>query len=436
MWRNLESGQKARLDAACAEAMWTEGAPLLNVGLSVFNSEDILYEGYFGTERPGPSASPFGAETRLRVASLSKHAVVMGLLKLAERGLVDLEADISGYLGFELRNPAYPGRPIALWMLPSHCSSLRDAGFYFPPLGVRISELFEKGSPYWAEGAHFASPDEASGSDLGPGSFYSYCNLGYGLLGTIIERVSGKRFDLYMDEEVFKPLGIGAAFNPGLLSEQAFSRLAPVYRSEAWVAGSPVWAPQVDDYGHPEDGLGRDFVRRLPGSKAHLEDYEPGTNGALFSPQGGMRINLRGLSRLCQTLLRFGMAPGDGTRILSPGSVAAMLQPRWRRGVSWRGGPANGDSGASRILAAGLGLMLGSRQVGLGGKGARLLWGHHGSAYGFLGGMYFDPGSGLGYAYMIGGTSKDPETFCPGPGDLNYWEAGLRARVESLIPWS
>jgi len=154
-----------------------------------------------------------------------------------------------------------------------------------------------------------------------------------------------------------------------------------------------------------------------------------------------MRINLRGLCRLAQTILGYGSPPraspgvspgtSPGARLLSPGSVAAMLRPRWLRGSSWAGGPANAEPGTERTLATGLGLVLSSRKAG-----EKPLWGHHGSAYGFLGGIYFDTKAGWGYAYMIGGTSRDPEAYCPGPGALNHWEARLRSRVEKLIPWT
>jgi hypothetical protein len=219
------------------------------------------------------------------------------------------------------------------------------------------------------------------------------------------------------------------------LGDEAFRGLSPIYRkgprdSEEWEPEG-AWRAQIDDYlgGKPQD-----FVRRLPGSETRLEDYEIGTNGSLFSPQGGLRISAVDLSRIALAFLGGGEAPSEpggqggaprpATRLVSASTIAGMAAPVWRRGA-----PAqSAESGSDHVLATGSGLMLTE-----GPRGRPGLWGHHGSAYGFLGGMYLDFRRKSGYVYMIGGTSRDPETFRrPGSG-ISIWEEGLREAAEAFI---
>src|SRR3954447_10242935 len=62
----------------------------------------------------------------VRVASISKLVTAIGVMRLVEAGKFDLDTDVSTYLGWPLRNPAFLGRPVSLRMLLSHTSSVRD----------------------------------------------------------------------------------------------------------------------------------------------------------------------------------------------------------------------------------------------------------------------------------------------------------------------
>jgi len=447
----MESGRRAALDRgaldrACEAAMGIEDAPLTGLALVIVSDGKLVYEGCLGSRRmaarlsvSGPVAGlgeadlPFDSATRLRVASMSKPVTALGLMCLVERGIFDLDSDVSGYLGFRLRNPHFPDSPITTRMLLAHISSLRDAGFYYPPLGHGIVELFDPEGRYYADGAHFARPKEDSSKedvDLSPGHFYSYCNLGFGLIGTMIEKVTGKRFDLYMDEEIFKPLGIDGGFNPALLGDEGYNGLSPIYQQDP--AGT--WVAQIDDYPGQRPS---EFVRRELLSGARLEDYRPGTNGTLFSPQGGMRISARDMGRIALVFLGGGEAPAQAAggregaprpacRVVSAATIAGMAAPVWRRGASAMGA----EPGSDHVLATGLGLMLTAGPFGRPG-----LLGHHGSAYGFLGGMHLDFVRKAGYVYMIGGTSRDPEKYRRLGSGLSFWEEGLREAAEKVIDW-
>src|SRR6185369_17270004 len=77
-------------------------------------------------------------DSPVRVASVSKLVVALGVMRLVEAGRLDLDRDVSDYLGWSLRNPAFPDRPISLRLLLSHRSSLRDGVDYAIPLGTTL----------------------------------------------------------------------------------------------------------------------------------------------------------------------------------------------------------------------------------------------------------------------------------------------------------
>lgn len=432
------------LEKRCRDVVAMSGKPLSGLAVLLIADGSIAWEGYFGTRRfaaPDGQAVdlPVDRDTRWRVASISKPAAALGAMRLVEAGLLDLDRDVSDYLGYSLRNPAFPDAPITLRALLGHTSSLRDAGFYYPPLGTALRELLVPSGRHYGGGEHFASPapgtvgERDPGADMSPGAFYHYCNLGYGVLGGVIERVSGERFDLYMKHALFDPMGIDAAYNPNLLSDGAFRNLSPIYRkappdSEAWDLEGP-WYPQIDDYRHGRPALP---VRLSPDAPLglSLDTYLPGENGALFSPQGGMRVSAPDLAAIARLFIDGGVARTSSgeVRLLSERSVEAMVTPGWTFDAA---GCAEGDGNAcvehSPVYATGIGLM---RPTGPGGGPA--MWGHRGNAYGFLGGMFFDRLGKRGYVYMIGGVGADPDRT-RAPSGLTLWEDELGTAIETAL---
>src|SRR5437763_3856263 len=78
----------------------------------------------------------------VRVASVSKTVTAIGVMKLVDEGKLDLNRDVSAYLGWPLRNPAFPDRPITLAMLLAHTSSVREHDDdYVIPLGESIRQV-------------------------------------------------------------------------------------------------------------------------------------------------------------------------------------------------------------------------------------------------------------------------------------------------------
>ena len=123
-------------------------------------------------------------------------------MRLVDQGQISLEQDVSKYLGWELRNPLFPDRSVTLRMLLDHTSSVRDGTRYFIAAGEgRLKDFFDPNSEYWDAGEHWSDQIRET-----PGSYFEYANLNFGLVAEIIERVSGQRFDQFMQDEVIAPL--------------------------------------------------------------------------------------------------------------------------------------------------------------------------------------------------------------------------------------
>ena len=149
-----------------------------------------------------------------RIASISKVIVAVGLLKLYEKGLVDLDEDISKYLGFKVRNPKYEEQKITLRMILTQTSSIIDDGIcdngiYKGYDGsnctddfIKLEELLTKGSKHFYKGY----------SDHAPGSEFIYSNLGCGILACVCEKITNKYFPDYIIECLLNPLDIKSGF--------------------------------------------------------------------------------------------------------------------------------------------------------------------------------------------------------------------------------
>src|SRR5699024_4507296 len=99
------------------------------------------------------------ADDPVRIASIPQLVTAIGVMRLVEAGTLDLDADASELLGWELRNPAFPDTPVTLRLLLSHRSSLTDdAGYWQTPLGGQLRDLLDDPRAWdreHAPGTHF-----------------------------------------------------------------------------------------------------------------------------------------------------------------------------------------------------------------------------------------------------------------------------------------
>ncbi|QEA17457.1 beta-lactamase family protein [Novosphingobium ginsenosidimutans] len=320
------------------------------------------------------------ADDPVRIASISKLVTTLGVMRLVDQGKLDLDRDVSDYLGWPVRNPAFPDRPITLAMLLSHRSSLIDGGeLYLIPLGVTLRERLADPRVWDAE--------HAPGSD-----WFHYTNLNFPVAASVIEKVTGERFDVAMSRLVLKPLKLDACFNWGAgCSADAYRRAVVLYRANGEVArddlrGNPPACP----------------VFLADRTNCDLSGYRLGDNGALFSPQGGLRISMRDLAKIGQLLAR------QGQGLISRQSYARMMKPVWQ----FNGSNGLGEDGTASGFFCAYGLAvqrLAGKQAGCRddpfGDGV-VRFGHSGDAYGLKSGLWFDPRTGKGIAFF---TSAVPD---------------------------
>ncbi|MFN3516121.1 MAG: serine hydrolase domain-containing protein [Novosphingobium sp.] len=317
----------------------------------------------------------------VRIASISKLVTALGVMRLVDRGQLDLDRDVSDYLGYRLRHPAFPDRKITLRLLLSHQSGLIDADErYLIPLGTPLRQRLED-PRVWDR-------DHAPGS-----GWFHYTNLNFPVIASVIERVTGQRFDVALHALVLKPLGLDACFNWGAgCSAAAYKRAVVLYRSSGEVArddlkGSPPACPVYVEAGTP----------------CRFHPYTPGENGALWSPQGGLRISMQDLARIGQVLAR------RGKGFLSPRAFAELTRPQWR----FDGSNGLGEDGTASGFFCAYGLAV--HTIGSKGKGChddlfgdgRIRIGHSGDAYGLRSGLWVDMKTGRGLAFFTSAVPWD-----------------------------
>ena len=376
--------------------------PLTSLSALVIRDGQVAFEGHYGQRVVADGKVDHGKaadhDTLYRMASISKLVTTIGAMRLVDAGRLDLDADIGQYLGYAVRNPHFPNVPITTRMLLTHTSSLRDDGGYFFPMDMPLKAVLLPGAGNAGAGTTWATSDEKS--DRSPGHYFTYCNLNFGVVGTVMEAITRQRFDLYMQKQVLHPLGIAGGFTPETLTPADIAHVAVLYRkarNDVWDPNGP-WVPQVDDY-----------QGKTPTPRAGLDAYVPGTNATGFGPQGGLRTSVADLGTIMQMLMNRGTL--KGVRILSPQAVAAMLQPQWRKSPN----QDNGDTLNGSLQAWGLGMQ---RFMDVSGpstgdrfleKGGLTGVGHMGFAYGLESGFIFDPLTRNGVVYAIGGVSADPD---------------------------
>jgi CubicO group peptidase (beta-lactamase class C family) len=319
------------------------------------------------------------ADDPVRIASISKLVVAIGVMRLVEAGTLDLDADVSPRLGYTLRHPRHPDTPITLRLLLSHRSSLTDAaGYYDVPLDGALRTILDDPRAWDTEHA--------------PGTFFRYTNLNFPLIAAVMENATGERFDTLMQRLVLQPLQLDACYNWASCSDAAVARAVVQYDAQR--------KPVRDDHRGGKPDCPTNAARD---GSCDLSQWKPGVNGSLFSPQGGLRISANDLARIGRLLL--GEGEVDGVRLLTPASVRTMTTPAWT--FDGANGVTGEGSDGGFFCRYGLAVQtLATRAAGchddpFGDGVARI--GHSGSAYGLKGGLWVDPATGTGVVYLATG---------------------------------
>ncbi len=259
------------------------------VGLSAAIVQDgqIVYNQSFGY-KDLETKTPLANDDMMRIASISKSFTATGLMQYEEKGIISLDDDINDLIGFTIRNPHHPEVPITLRMVLSHTASFRDPENYSTLDHLNPAVSGDCAATYY---------------EYKPGEGYNYSNLGLNLAGTILEKVSGVRFDQYVRDSIILPLGLCGGHNVDVLDS---NKLASIYNHRN----------------------GEYVKSRAYASVAHrLDNYVMGYSAPMFSPTGGVKISAHDLARYMMMHMNYGEL--DGVRIISEESAKTMQTPVW-----------------------------------------------------------------------------------------------------------
>jgi CubicO group peptidase (beta-lactamase class C family) len=153
----------------------------------------LFTKGYgFADVAKKQSVSP--EETLFRPGSISKLFTWTAVMQLYEQGKLDLDRDVNDYLDYRI--PDAFGKPITLKNLLTHTPGFEE----------QIKDLITAGAPPPPLGQYLKT--HIPRRIYPPGTVPAYSNYGAALAGYIVERVSGRGFNEYVEENIFKPLGM------------------------------------------------------------------------------------------------------------------------------------------------------------------------------------------------------------------------------------
>ena len=356
-------------DPACAQRLtpaqveekirgYMEECKTVGMAVVMVKGDKVVYQKAFGF-RDKDTCEPLDINDIFRIASISKSFSGISILQLVEAGKMSLEDDVNDILGMKIRNPRYPDIPVTVKMLLSHTSSMTDGG------GV---DMYRDLTYVDESKTDIKTIREKAWLPYPPGKGYKYCNRGLNIIGLIIEKVSGERFDEYVLNHILKPIGVdNAGYNLDALDSSTFTKLYV--------------------YSKKSDSLvpGKGYVRNNE-IKVANGTYQIGKDGCYWSPTGGMKMSAPNLVKWMMTLRNGGVAP-NGNRIISEAGCRKLLTPVIETG-----------EGTQYCLTT----RVEPRVI----KG-KSLKGHTGSAQGLFSCMYFCPDEDWGFVCICSSGKRE-----------------------------
>jgi len=319
--------------------------PAVGLSVAVVKNNKIIYTHSFGYQNKEENKL-LQNDNLFRIASISKSFTATALLQLVEKKLISLDDDVSNLIGFTVRNPNHPEKVITLRMLLSHRSSLNDSQGYF---NLDVVDPSTNNNNY-----------QKCYNTYAPGEGYQYCNLNFNMAGTILERITGERFDSYIKKQILSPLGIEGGYNIDSLDQTKFAMLYEFNGKEGKFTPNP---------------------GAYSSKSTELVNYKMGRSTPIFSPTGGMKIAAPGLARYMIMHSRHGKYAGG--RILRKKTSQLMQTPL----------SADGND------QYGLALWKTNKLI----PGVELT-GHTGSAYGLNSAFFFNPKQKFGLVVICNGS--------------------------------
>ena len=317
--------------------------PVMGLSVAVVKDNKIIYAQSFGA-KSRENNTPLTNDCIFRIASISKSFSATSIMQLAERKKLSIDQDVSELIGFKVRNPKFPETVITLRLMMSHLSSINDSQGYFS-----LDAINPEKNPNWAK----------SYSHYEPGKGYAYCNLNFNMIGAIIEKISGERFDQYVIKHVLDPLGLYGGYDVDGLDK---SRFASIYEyradSSKFILSESAYASRAKD----------------------ISNYAMGYTTPVFSPTGGMKISATDLAQYM--LMHNNLGKYKGKRIISKKSAQQM-----QTALSEEEGYGFAIETTSKMIPG------------------KTMKGHTGVAYGLFSAMFFHPEEKFGIVVISNGCA-------------------------------
>lgn len=314
------------------------------VGLSVVvvKEGDIVYSKAFGL-KDLETNTPLKENDLFRIASISKSFSSTAIMQLVEGKKVSLSDDFSDLVGFKVRNPRYPETIITLKMVLSHTSSINDSQGYFNFDVINPAKSKEWSKCY---------------NEYPPGKGYEYCNLNYNMVGAVIEKLSGERFDTYIKNHILNPLKLYAGYCVDSLDNSLFVTLHEYDSTLKFRAAPMAYAPRREE----------------------IRNYVRGYSTPIFSPTGGMKISAPDLARYM--IMHMNKGVYKDVRIISKKSARRM-----QKTIAKEEGYGLAITNIDNLIPD------------------KTMTGHTGSAYGLYSAMFFQPKEKFGIVVITNGCN-------------------------------
>ncbi len=336
----LQSSGQSKKAEDCIHEILQQSA-VAGLSVAVVKNSRVIYTHSFGMKELETN-TPLTDDCLFRIASISKSFSATSVMQLVEAGKLSLEEDMSKLVGFAIRNPKFPETIITLRMVMSHRSSINDSQGYFTLDAINPSKNTDWSKCY---------------NDYRPGTGYMYCNLNYNMVGTIIEKISGERFDQYVKHHILDRLKLYGGYCVDSLDK---TRFATIYEyndsTKKFIASPAAYNPRSEE----------------------IKNYTIGYSTPVFSPTGGMKISATDLAKYMIMHMKQGRYKGK--KIISKESAKQM------------------QTKLSDTEGYGLAIMTTDKLIP-----GKTMKGHTGSAYGLYSAMFFNPEEKFGVVVISNG---------------------------------
>lgn len=303
----------------------------------VMHKDEVIHAKGYGNATPDKANT---VNTAFHVASITKQFTAAAILQLSEKNILKLNGTINSYLPQKYRSSKWDD--VTVHNLLSHTSGIPDYAV------TRDYYHVEKGFCLGNTVDGMISEAMAKDLEFSPGTKFAYSNLGYTLLGEIIENLSGMAYDKYLQEYVFMPMGMN--------------------NSKVHIEGHVPSACEAQGY-----RFSQEQQKQVPDDEISLP---------VTAPDGGLITTLGDFVKWIKVY------KDRGSKVLKPESVEKMMSPFIKTG--W-------DGPAGILNNMGYGLFLGNSSIS-----------HMGEIVGFKSYFVLDRARDVLVVVFANNTTTDP----------------------------